>query len=165
MYCSGFAVAIKALLNSVRFGLIFKKFKPFPTLLCRQGFIRVHWEISQHEIIRRGIDGRFSISIVKEILRRFEIEYTAVHIAKSNITNKTLLYIEVRNSLELREFEVRTQSLFTTDFYNEFCAHHHLHRRAYIWQTHMYQRICFFLSFVSSFHFLLLFACKSFNRH
>ena len=37
----------------------------------------------RHEIIRRGIDPRFTIKMVKEILRRFGVTYSALNIAKS----------------------------------------------------------------------------------
>lgn len=80
----------------------------------------------RHEIIRRGIDSRFSIKIVKEILRRYEIPYTAVNISKSTMTGRTSLYIGIRNPSKLREYEARTKNLFTTDYYNEFRARHRL---------------------------------------
>ena len=90
----------------------------------------------RYEIIRRGIDPRFTITIVKEILRRYEVEYTAVNISKSTITGKTSLYIGIRNPSKLREFETRTRKLFTTDYYNEFRARHHLNRRGKKRQIH-----------------------------
>ena len=79
----------------------------------------------RHEIIRRGIDPRFSIKTVKEILRRFGIIYSAVNIAKSTTSGRTSLYIGVRQKSKLRQYEVRTRTLFTTDFYEEFRARHH----------------------------------------
>lgn len=80
----------------------------------------------RYEIIRRGIDSRFTITMVKEILRRFDVPYTAINISKSKITRRTSLYIGIRNPSKLREYEARTKDLFTTDFYNEFRARHHL---------------------------------------
>ena len=82
----------------------------------------------KHEIIQRGIDSRFSITMVKEILRRYDISYTAVNILKSLVTGRTSLYIGIKNERELREHAIRIKNLFTTDFYNEFRARHHLRR-------------------------------------
>lgn len=83
----------------------------------------------KHEIKLRGIDPRFSITIVKEILRRYEISHTAVNIAKSSLTNRTSLYIGIKYRSRLREYHDRIKSLFTTDYYNEFQARHHLRRQ------------------------------------
>ena len=80
----------------------------------------------KHEIIRRGIDPRFSITMVKEILRRYEIYYTAVNISKSSVTGRTSLYIGIKDQRKLHEYINQTKSLFTTDCYNEFRARRHL---------------------------------------
>ena len=82
----------------------------------------------RHEIMRRNIDRRFSISIVKEILRRYGIIHIALNISKSQVTGKHSLYIGVRDKSLLKEYEFRTRTLFTTDHYNEFCARHHIRR-------------------------------------
>lgn len=81
------------------------------------------------EIIRRGIDPRFSISMVKEILRRYEVPYTALNISKSSSTGRTSLYIGIRNKAMLKEYESRTRELFTTDYFNEFSARNHIRRK------------------------------------
>ena len=74
------------------------------------------------EIIRRGIDHRFSITLVKEILRRHKIPFTAINIAKSRITHRKSLYIGTHNTPSLPEHEFRTRHLFTTEAYNEHRA-------------------------------------------
>ena len=76
----------------------------------------------RHEIIRRGIDPRFKIEIVKEILYRFNVPYTAVNISKSKMTGRKSLYIGIEDRYQLHEYEHRTRKLFTTDYYNEFRA-------------------------------------------
>jgi hypothetical protein len=83
----------------------------------------------KYEIIRRGIDPRFSITIVKEILRRYGISYTALQISKSQWTRRTSLYIGIRDPAKLREYEHRTRPLFTTEFYDEFRARNRFRRR------------------------------------
>lgn len=83
----------------------------------------------KYEIIRRGIDPRFSITIVKEILRRYGVPHTAVNISKSKITGRKSLYIGIRDSFKLRSYERRTRTLFTTEYYNEFCARNHIRHR------------------------------------
>jgi hypothetical protein len=80
----------------------------------------------QNEIIRRGIDARFTIKIVKEILRRHGITYSALNISKSAISGRTSLYIGIKPKSELQKFERQTRTLFTTDAYNEFRARHRL---------------------------------------
>ena len=85
----------------------------------------------RHEIIRRGIDPRFSICMIKEILRRYEIPYTALNISKSPITGKTSLYIGIRNKSNLKEYGIQTRQLFTTDFYNEFSTRNHIRRKKF----------------------------------
>jgi hypothetical protein len=82
----------------------------------------------RHEIIRRGIDPRFSITIVKEILRRYGVPYTLVHIARSKITRRHSLYIGISDPTNIRNYERRTRRLFTTDYYNEFRARHRFRR-------------------------------------
>ena len=79
----------------------------------------------KHEIIRRGIDPRFSIDIVKEILRKYNIAYTALNISKSKMTHRKSLYIGIDYRSKLCECEIRTKNLFTTESYNEFRARHH----------------------------------------
>ena len=76
----------------------------------------------RHEIIRRNIDRRFSISMVKEILRRYEIPHVALNISKSQITGRKSLYIGIRDKTMINEYQSRIHDLFTTDYYNEFRA-------------------------------------------
>ena len=80
----------------------------------------------ENEIIRRGIDARFSITLIKEILRRYGIPYTALNITRSSITGRTSLYIGFRNQSKLHDYETRTRGLFTTEFFNEFRARNRL---------------------------------------
>ena len=58
-----------------------------------------------HKIIRRGIDPRFNINIVKEILYRYGVPYIVVNISKSKMTG-------------------RIKNLFTTEYYDEFGVRH-----------------------------------------
>ena len=74
------------------------------------------------EIIRRGIDPRFRITQVKEILRQHEIPFTAMNIAKSKITGRKSLYIGVRRTPYLREHERSTRGLFTKVAFEELKA-------------------------------------------
>jgi hypothetical protein len=94
----------------------------------RTSTIRQRQRHFRHEIIRRGIDPRFSITIVKEILRRYEVPYTAVQISKSKMTRRSSLYIGIRYPSKIRKYEIRTRYLFTTDYYNEFCARNRYRR-------------------------------------
>lgn len=94
----------------------------------RTSTIRQRRRHFRHEIIRRGIDPRFSVTIVKEILRRYEIPYNAVIISKSKLTRRTSLYIGIRNPSKIRQYETRTRNLFTTNYYNEFRARHRVRR-------------------------------------
>jgi hypothetical protein len=64
--------------------------------------------------------------MVQEILRRYDVPYTALNISKSRITHRHSLYIGIEYRSKLKEYENRTRNLFTTDFYNEFRARHHL---------------------------------------
>ena len=77
------------------------------------------------EIIRRGIDSRFSVKIVKEILRRYDVPYKTINISRSSITGRTSLYIGLRIPSKVREYEARTPELFTTEYFNEFRARNH----------------------------------------
>ena len=77
-----------------------------------------------HEIIRRGIDPRFNIDIVKEILCRYGVPYTAVNISKSKATGRKSLYIGIKHECKVHEYERRTRNLFTTEYYDEFRARH-----------------------------------------
>jgi hypothetical protein len=77
------------------------------------------------EIIRRGIDDRFSVTMVKAILRHHQIEFDAINISKSSVTGRTSLYIGIRNRSTIQEDELRTRELFTTQYYNEFRARPH----------------------------------------
>lgn len=80
----------------------------------------------RYEIIRRGIDSRFSVTMVKKILRRYGIDYKAINISKSKFTRRTSLYIGIRHASKLHRYEVWTRRLFTTDAYNEFRAQNQL---------------------------------------
>lgn len=79
----------------------------------------------KHEIILRGIDRRFSITMVKTILRQQEVSYTAVNISTSSVNGRTSLYVGVRNEFRLREYHRRIKNLFSTDAYNEFRTRNH----------------------------------------
>ena len=76
------------------------------------------------EIIRRRIDRRFSITLAKEILRRYGVPFTAINITTSSITGDKSLYIGLRDTSNVHQHEVRTRNLFTTEFFNEFRARH-----------------------------------------
>lgn len=67
----------------------------------------------RHEIIRRGIDPRWSVTMAKEALRRLDVPYTAVNISKSKITYKSSIYIGIEDPNRLHEYELRTRNVFT----------------------------------------------------
>ena len=73
----------------------------------------------RHEIIRRNIDRRFTITQVKAILRQFHIPFNAINISRSYITQQYSLYIGIRNPSKLHVYQRQTRSLFTTAHYNE----------------------------------------------
>ena len=78
----------------------------------------------KYEIIRRGIDPRFSIKAIKEILRGQDVSFSALNISKSKVTGRTSLYIGVKQRANLRDYEVRTRNLFSTEHYHEFRVRH-----------------------------------------
>ncbi|CAF3261917.1 unnamed protein product, partial [Rotaria socialis] len=77
-------------------------------------------KLYRHEFIRRGIDNRFSISQIKQILRAHKINFLAINKATSSTTNRTSLYIGIENRTLLSQAEHATRHLFTTAHYNEF---------------------------------------------
>ncbi|CAF1248707.1 unnamed protein product [Rotaria sordida] len=76
-------------------------------------------KLYKYEIIRRGIDRRFTITLVKEILRERSINFGALNISTSSLTNRTSLYIGIKNPTLLSKYERETRNLFSTDHYNE----------------------------------------------
>ncbi|CAF1115710.1 unnamed protein product [Rotaria sordida] len=76
-------------------------------------------KLYKHEIIRRGIDRRFTITLVKKILRERSINFGALNISTSSLTNRTSLYIGIKNPTLLSKYERETRNLFSTDHYNE----------------------------------------------
>jgi hypothetical protein len=86
----------------------------------------------RYEIIRRGIDSRFTVGHVKEILRREHIQFTVIQISTSTLTHRTSLYIGIRDRSKLREYETRTRHWFSTDHYNEDRARSHRHHRSHV---------------------------------
>ncbi|CAF3398651.1 unnamed protein product [Rotaria sp. Silwood2] len=81
--------------------------------------IRQRRRYYRHEIIRRNIDGRFTITQIKNILRQLYIPFNVVNISRSNITHKYSLYIGLRNPSKLHVYQYQTRYLFTTEHYNE----------------------------------------------
>ncbi|CAF4772967.1 unnamed protein product, partial [Rotaria sp. Silwood2] len=54
-------------------------------------------KLYKYEIIRRGIDRRFTITLIKKILREHSINFGALNISTSSLTNRTSLYICIKN--------------------------------------------------------------------
>jgi hypothetical protein len=73
----------------------------------------------KHEIIRRGIDHRFSVTDIKKILRERSIIFCGVNIATSSQTHKTSVYIGIKDQRLLSKYEHKTRNLFTSDHYRE----------------------------------------------
>lgn len=73
----------------------------------------------KHEIILRGIDHRFSVTMVKETLRQYDVPFNAINISKSSFTGRTSLYIGIRNPSRLREYYLRIRNSFNADNYNQ----------------------------------------------
>jgi hypothetical protein len=73
----------------------------------------------RNEIIRRGIDDRFTINRIKGILRQLNIPFNVINKSTSEITNKTSLYIGIQDPPQIETYERATRNLFTTQHYNE----------------------------------------------
>ena len=80
----------------------------------------------RYEIIRRNIDPRFSITMVKKLLGIYEIPCKAVNISKSTISGRTSLYIGISDPTSLHTYETRTKNLFSTESYNEFSTRYRI---------------------------------------
>jgi hypothetical protein len=91
----------------------------------RSSTLRQRKRCYQHEIIRRNIDGRFTYTQVKNILRQHHIPFNLVNITRSKVTEKYSLYIGIRDPLNLRTYTNKTRYLFTVQHYKEL----HSHRR------------------------------------
>ncbi|CAF3558459.1 unnamed protein product, partial [Rotaria sp. Silwood2] len=76
-------------------------------------------KLYKYEIIRRGIDRRFTITLIKKILREHSINFGALNISTSSLTNRTSLYIGIKNPTLLSKYKRETRNLFSTDHYNE----------------------------------------------
>ncbi|CAF2167028.1 unnamed protein product [Rotaria magnacalcarata] len=72
----------------------------------------------QYEITRRNIGRRFSISDIKRILRQNNTLFNLINFSASINPDKTL-YIGIRDQTKLQEYNIKTQTLFTTDHYNK----------------------------------------------
>ncbi|CAF1613658.1 unnamed protein product [Rotaria magnacalcarata] len=72
----------------------------------------------QYEIICRNIDRRFSISDIKRILQQHNILFNLINFS-SSINRDKNLYIGIRDKTKLQEYNIKTQTLFTTDHYNK----------------------------------------------
>ena len=91
----------------------------------------------RHEIIRRNIDRRFTITQVKTVLRQLHIPFNAINISRSSITHKCSLYIGIRNPSQLHTYRCQTRYLFTTEHYNEFQSTRHPSRSS----SHLYHHL------------------------
>ncbi|CAF1461673.1 unnamed protein product [Rotaria sp. Silwood1] len=76
-------------------------------------------KLYKYEIIRRGIDRRFTITQIKKILRERSINFGALNISTSTLTNRTSLYIGINDQTLLSKYERQTRNLFSTDHYDE----------------------------------------------
>ena len=85
----------------------------------------------KHEIIRRGIDRRFTITDIKQILRQHSIKFCAVNITTSSVTHRTSLYIGIKNSKSLSKYEHQTRNLFSSDQYDQLYSKQHRRHHYY----------------------------------
>ena len=106
----------------------------------RKRTLKQRKRLYKHEIIKRGIDPRFTIKQIKQILREHNIHFCAVNTATSSLTHRTSLYVGVKNPHLLSTYEPKIEKLFTTDCYNELNLkqqehrvhnHHHTRRHHY----------------------------------
>ncbi|CAF4307240.1 unnamed protein product [Rotaria sp. Silwood2] len=71
------------------------------------------------EIIRRGIDRRFTITQIKTVLRELKIDFSIINVSTSKLTNRTSLYIGIKDKQHLSKYEHQTRKLFTSDHCND----------------------------------------------
>ncbi|CAF3502743.1 unnamed protein product [Rotaria sp. Silwood2] len=80
---------------------------------------------NKYEIIRRNIDPRFKIGMIKNILRKNDISFTAINTSTSSVTHKTSLYIGIKDKSKLQTYKHITRELFTTPHYHRINPTHH----------------------------------------
>jgi hypothetical protein len=74
----------------------------------------------RNEIIRQDIDNRFSATSIKKILKDLNIPVTLVNKFTSRITNKTTLFIGIKDPTHMDIYERVTSKLFSTGHFREF---------------------------------------------
>jgi hypothetical protein len=94
----------------------------------------------KHEIIRRGIDHRFSVTDIKKILRERSIIFCGVNIATSSQTHKTSVYIGIKDQHLLSKYEHQTRNLFTSDHYRELYPNQYRSNSSVHRHYHPYQQ-------------------------
>lgn len=81
-------------------------------------------KLYKYEFIRRGIDPRFTIKQIKQILRQHNIHFCALNASTSSLTHRRSLYIGIKDKKLLAEYEHKTRTWFTTNHYNTLYLHH-----------------------------------------
>ena len=82
------------------------------TLKQRQKYYR-------HEIIKRDIDRRFTITDIKTILQQYDIQFSAINTTTSR-SKQRILFIGIKNERMLRMYEERLKHCFTRRHYHEY---------------------------------------------
>jgi hypothetical protein len=95
----------------------------------------------RNEIIRQDIDNRFSATSIKKILKDLNIPVTLVNKFTSRITNKTTLFIGIKDPTHMDIYERVTSKLFSTGHFREFIrtrrqTHRHEDQRQTQQRTH-----------------------------
>ncbi|CAF3080787.1 unnamed protein product, partial [Rotaria sp. Silwood2] len=77
----------------------------------------------QHELIFKNVDHRFTIKQIKNILRQNNISFFAVNVSTSR-TNQKNLYVGIRESSLLKQYEEQTQNFFNSKHYKKLQPRH-----------------------------------------
>ena len=71
----------------------------------------------RHEIIKRDIYKRFTITDIKNVLRQLKIDFSIVNTTISQRTNTTTLFIGIKTQELIPQYEAQLQYLFTREHY------------------------------------------------
>lgn len=80
--------------------------------------LRQRRRLYQHKVSCYDIDNRFSIRKIKQLLDDNHIQFTAVNTVRSKSTNKTILYVGVKDSTFIKQYQELIQHLFKTKNYD-----------------------------------------------
>lgn len=78
----------------------------------------------KHQIVKRNIYHRFTITDIKKILRKYEIEFSAINVVTSSRDDQRTLYIGIKDKHLLVDYEETIQNLFTYGHYKRFRHSH-----------------------------------------